>query len=287
MLLLVQRAYAEDPLRAALFKTASEDTDLASLAASVDSVLLDELGSVPNLQIAARPALDLPSMQLAIDCVGETADCLSLAAKQAEADGLIAPQLRRMGDQVMLTVLFHDARGKLAIEAATRRYTGAGFEQKVLDGIPAMVRELFGLPEPAGLTPLAAAEASAPEPARPPPSAANKIPWLPIGIAAGGAVAIAVGAAFGAASGSAEDAYKKIVVTDTSSAGQATDKYETSSDLATIANVAFVLGGAALAAGAAIYLIESRKDADERRPPTPRAALSVRPGSVVMWGNWD
>src|SRR4051794_26246109 len=97
LLVVASNARADEPLRIALFKTASEETSLQALAAAIDPVLLSELGNVPDLQIAARPALDLPSMQLAIDCVGETADCLAQAAKQAQADGLVAPVVRKLG----------------------------------------------------------------------------------------------------------------------------------------------------------------------------------------------
>ncbi|HEY2735839.1 MAG TPA: hypothetical protein VGI70_17700, partial [Polyangiales bacterium] len=95
------RARADDPLRVALFKTASDDASLQALAAAVDPVLLSELSNVPNLEIGARPALDLPSMQLAIDCVGETAECLTSAAKQAQAEGLIAPTVRKLGAELV------------------------------------------------------------------------------------------------------------------------------------------------------------------------------------------
>src|SRR4051794_30020732 len=88
-------AHAQPRTQLALFKTAAEDADLGELASAIDPVVLSALGEVAQVQINARPALDLPSMQLAIDCVGETADCLRAAARQAEADGLLAPSVRR------------------------------------------------------------------------------------------------------------------------------------------------------------------------------------------------
>src|ERR1700760_4268436 len=88
-------ARADGALRVALFKTANDQPELKQAAAAGDPGLHSELGEIAGLQVAALPALDLPGLQLAMDCVGETPACLAAAATQTQVDGLVAPSLTR------------------------------------------------------------------------------------------------------------------------------------------------------------------------------------------------
>jgi hypothetical protein len=286
---------ADDTLRIALFKTASEDASLQSLAAAIDPVLLSEINRVPKLQIAARPALDLPSMQLAIDCVGETAQCLSLAAKQAEAEGLVAPMVRRIGAEIVVTLLLHDVRKRMAITAATRRYSGGNFEDQALDGLPAMVRELFGL-----AAPVAAAEAAPPvklpaaseEPessseTAPPIAAKPSSLVLPIVLGSAGVAFIAAGVVLGMVSQSGEDAYAKMAVKDPTTAGRALDKYDSAATQATLANIAFGVGAASLAAGIVVFIVQANGDTGQDVANTAGTRLALGPGQLTLLGAWN
>lgn len=294
-MLVVSGARAQDTLRIALFKTASEDSSLQTLASAIDPVLLSELGNVPNLQIAARPALDLPSMQLAIDCVGETEPCLSLAAKQAEADGLIAPAVRKLGSEVVVTVLLHDARKKMSIKGATRRYQGDKIDDQVLDGIPGMVRELFAMETVA--TPVAAANAApldsvtSPIDSAPPMAAAQPPPMLPMVLAASGVAFIAAGVVLGAVSKSGENAYKKFVPKDDGNDSpemSALHKYNTARTEAALADVGFGVGAAALAAGVITFIVQQHGSGERDAAQTSaRLHLAVQPGRLALTGHWD
>ena len=55
----------------ALFRTAALDPKLQELGAALDPVVLSELNTIGSIEVAARPSLYLPAMQLAIDCAGE------------------------------------------------------------------------------------------------------------------------------------------------------------------------------------------------------------------------
>ncbi|HEY2733619.1 MAG TPA: hypothetical protein VGI70_06520 [Polyangiales bacterium] len=279
-------------MRVALFKTASDDASLQTLAGAIDPVLLSELSNVPNLQIAARPALDLPSMQLAIYCVGETVECLSLASKEAQADGLIAPLVRKLGAELVVTLLLHDARAQTAIRAATRRYQGDTANDQALDGIPAMVRELFDLSPP----PSAAAApepvvpvATTPEPSNelPPPAAAKPLPIVPIVLGAVGVAFIGAGIGVGAASHGAENDYAKIHVTDEASASSADKKYSSAKTEAAIADVGIGVGVAAIIAGAVLLIVEN--GSGERAPSADSAHLNfaTKAGRFTLSGHWD
>jgi hypothetical protein len=287
--------HAEDALRIALFKTASEDADLQSLAAAIDPVLLSELGNVPNLQVAARPALDLPSMQLAVDCVGETAECLARAAKEAQSEGLVAPLVRRIGAEVVVTVLLHDARKQTTITAATRRYSGQHVEDQVLDAIPGMVRELFGLqsapsdqPPPPATAPSEAPELSSET--SPPVAVAKPLPILPIVVGAVGVALIAAGVGFGVAAKSTEDDYAKLKIGDgdKAAAGRAQDKIDSAATQAMLSNLGIGVGAASVAAGIVLFVLQSQSGDDH---DAAQAASGMRLASglaqLTLSGTWN
>jgi serine/threonine-protein kinase len=289
LLVVASHARADEPLRIALFKTASEDTNLQSLAAAIDPVLLSELGNVPGLQIAARPALDLPSMQLAIDCVGETADCLTQAAKQAQAEGLVAPVVRKLGSELVVTILLHDARKEVSITGATRRYPSDQLDQ-ALNGIPGMVRELFGLQAPAVAASAPPPEAAEPAPAAPPPPAASKpFPVLPVVLGAVGVAILGAGVGLGIASHSTGNAYVATPVTDETTGNDALDKLHTARTEATLANVAFGVGAAALAAGVVLFILQQHGSDDkaDAAQAMQQLPLALRTGQLALSGHWD
>jgi hypothetical protein len=269
-------AQAQDTLRLALFKTAADSGELQAVAAELDSSLLSELGKVPNVQVGARPALDLPGMQLAIDCVGETLECLSASAKQADAVGLVAPSIQRVSDETVVNIVLYDPRGQGAIRGASRRF-GADFTPTLLlDRVGAMVRELFGQADPA-------------EAVLPPPTAAEPVsstaPILPIVLGAVGVGFIATGVGFGLGANSAEDRYAGTHVTDHTSAVHALDAYDSARKRAIIANVGFGVGAAAIAAGVVVFVMERTEG--PRSEHALRMSLGLRADGLHCSGSWD
>lgn len=283
-------AQGSEPLRVVLFKTAADDNGSSELAAALDPVVSSELRSIPGVRIAASPALDLPSMQLAIDCVGETAECLRAAAQQADADGLVAPSVRRIGGDSVVTVLRYDAGRAIAMQGVSRRYSGERATEDALAGVSAMLRELFDVTPPAAQAPPPSA-ASLPEPApvpatdsqpmaSEPVARASRLPVLPIVLGAVGVAFIGAGIGFGVAADASEDASTKHVVPDGSSRREAAAtfdraiaEYESGETQAVIANVGFGVGAAALVA-AGVLLVLHLRDEPER---APSASLQLSP----------
>ncbi|MEY4582214.1 MAG: hypothetical protein RL701_6917, partial [Pseudomonadota bacterium] len=103
-------APAEVQQRMALFKVAALQLELAQLAAAIDPLLHAELDKNASLSVVSQPALDLPSTQLALDCVGETPSCLTLVSERTQADVLVAPTIARTGDAMVLSVLRYDPK---------------------------------------------------------------------------------------------------------------------------------------------------------------------------------
>jgi hypothetical protein len=228
-------------------------------------------------------------MQLAIDCVGETADCLTQAAKQAQAEGLVAPLVRKLGAELVVTILLHDARKQVSITGATRRYPSDQLDQ-ALDGIPGMVRELFGLQAPPAAASAPPPEAAGSAPAAPPPAAASKpFPVLPVVLGAVGVAILGAGVGFGIASHSTANAYVATPVTDEASGHDALGKLHTARTEATLANVAFGVGAAALAAGVVLFILQQHGSDDkvDAAQTMQQLPLALRTGQLALSGHWD
>lgn len=280
-------ARADAALRVALFKTASDQPELKRLAAAVDPLLHSELGEIAGLQVAALPALDLPGLQLAMDCVGETPACLSAAATQSQVEGLVAPSLTKTDSDVVLSILLYDPNKTAPIQAVTRRFSGPRTDQQVLDTVPSLVRELFGVKEAAQPT-AAEPQQPSPLPSEPPPIAAEKPSLvLPIVLGAAGVALIGAGVGLGFAAKGAEDDYAARHITTPTQASSADKKFSTASTCATLADVSFALGGAALVAGAIVFMLKRHggNEPEPERAHGPRLEAGLT--RLTLTASWN
>jgi len=241
--------------RAAVFPTANSEPGLGELASALDPVVLAKLGDLQIVQGSTRPGLDLPAAEIAIDCVGETRECLSAMAQQVGAPMLIAPTVQRAGEETVVTILRFDAAGEGDIRTVVRRFDGGDVTAAALDAVPAMLRELFGLPEPS-------AAVAEPRPAEPPETSEpvdvpeHPFPVAPVVVTAVGVALIATGAAFAMASQQNEDDYARTRVPDDQSVNDAIKLREKAKHQATLANIGFGAGAAVTAVGLTWLVID-------------------------------
>jgi hypothetical protein len=270
---------------AALFATAGAlDAD-----AALDSALQAALDKLGVVRVTVRPGLDLEAVQLAIDCVGESAACLHSVAAQSGVDMLIAPRLDRRGGVLAFTLLRFDARAETEgalPERVVRRQPGSTLQAALLDAIPGMLRELFGLaavasdaPAPIAAPPLAASDAThAPSSAHP-----LELPIGPIVLGGVGVLAIGGGIAAGLLSRSTRADYSKFSPQTESEVSAAYDKRSSFRTQAVIANVLYGVGAAALTAGA-IWLVIELSDSHDGRAPDTALLPTLGPGQLgVTW----
>jgi hypothetical protein len=294
------RAAAQAPLRAAVFKTSVEQNALTPLAAALDPVLAEQLGKATQLTIVATPALDLPSLQLAVDCVGETPSCLALAAERSQADGVISPSLSRTETEIIFSLLLFDPQRRANPQRiVTKRVPREAGDSAVLSAAVDLVREVFGIAsppppptaEPAMPQPLTAAPEIQQPPhdstwdAEPRPQRGRSL-IAPISLGIVGAIGIGMGIAFGVASQNAEDAYAKQRVINPTNAARADERYDSASRSAMIADISFGVGAAALVAATIVWIVQRpKRDADALSPTRTRLALS--PGHLSLQGAWQ
>lgn len=290
-------SHAQEPARVALFKTAADDGSLADLAAALDPVVSSELSEVGSVQISARPALDLPSMQLAIDCVGETPTCLGASATQADADALVAPSVQRDGDAVVFTLLHFDpALG--SVRTVHRRYEGDRIGEQALSGVGGMLVELFGENKPgspaAEIAPSAvpAAESSTeaqPMAATPSDAQSSSFPFASLALGGVGVALIGTSVAFGVMSNASFDAYREIRPETIPEAKNAMGKLSAAQDQATVSNITLGLGAAALV-GAGVLLfwqLKERKTGESQIQAALAPRLGAREAGLTLVGAWN
>lgn len=252
----------------AVFPTAAKDAAYRDFALTLDHVVLGALGEIGHVRVTTRPPMDLPSTQLAMDCIGETNACLRSVAERAAAESLIAPSIERVGEELVVTLLLFDARGEGALQSATRRHAGEDVERAILDAVPGMVRELYGVAAPSppdaqstepAAEPLAYEDLAVEEP----PLERSFFPTVPVVVTATGLGIVAAGAVFGLMAKATEDDYAAIAVDDEATAEAADEKLEKAETQALIANIGFGLGGAVVAVGVAMWIVELSDDPNE------------------------
>jgi serine/threonine-protein kinase len=197
--------------------------------------------------------------------------------------------VRKLGAELVVTILLHDARKQVSIKGATRRYPSDQVDQ-ALDGIHGMVRELFGLQQPAGEASAPPPEAAGLAPAPPPPTAASKpFPVLPVVLGAVGVAILGAGVGLGVASHSTANAYVDTKVIDDTTGNEALGKLHTARTEATLANVAFGVGAAALAAGVVLFILQQRGSDDKAdvAQTMQQLPLALRTGQLALSGHWD
>ena len=292
-LVQLSAAVQAQALRIALFKTNSS-SELTPLTAALDPAVQAEVGKVPTVTVGAVPPLDLPSLQLALDCVGETPDCLSVAAERSKVDGLVSPSLARTGGSVVLSLLLYNPRASSPMQLVTRSFPSDASEAALVEGAQGLVRELFGMPEPVPAEPAPVEEAK--EPAAPPPAAepapapatqltdaeARPSLLLPIVLGAAGIGVIAIGVGFGVASNNTEARYAEARVQSSADAQSASELLSSARAQSAIANVAFGLGAASCVAAGVVYFLQrnTRPDTD------PGAHVAFGPGYLGVAGGF-
>jgi hypothetical protein len=247
---------------------------------------LDKLGVV---EVVARPALDLEAIQLSLDCVGETSRCLVAVARHTKADILLAPSIQRIGEELVLSILYFDARGTTEIRRASRRQTGHTLKAETLDEVPDMLRELFQVEEqpatpsepPTAVEPQLSADESYTDSYE--PTHDRGVPVGPLLLGGGGVLVLGGGVAAFLIMKDTEDEYASIVVDDDESLEQARDKRDQGQTQALIASVLIGTGAAALAAGAVWLAVEVGGN-EERRQTALRPWLAPGHAGLLLTG---
>ncbi len=241
------------------------------VGAAFDRTLRSRLDALHVVDTAGAVALDLEQIQLALGCMGETAECLSAVAAETGVTIVIVPSLAQAGSTTQATVLLFDSRDS-TLRRAVREARGDDASSQLLAGAEGLLRELFHLPASTavvredhdGMTP-------------PPPADAglSPVPFVVIGVGAAGLIGGIIASVL--SSGDA-DTY----ASGTSDTPEHIDAFLSALDRAQsealAANVLYIAGGLLVAAGVVWELAAGREDGSSPLALAP----SVGPGSVGL-----
>jgi hypothetical protein len=263
-------------------------------SAAITRALRSALADVDGHSLMAPAPLDLEAVQLAIECPDETAACLGEVAARMEARILVIPSVRKSGDQVALRLLQFDAEERGEPRTVVRRASGADAEAKLIEAVPGLVDELFGVEnEPAEL-PAPSADAEAAPEATPDAAAddtgesagSSGLPIAPLVIGGAGVAAIAAGLTVGLLMQQTEDDYAERTITTDMQAMAAEVERERGQRQAVVANVLFGVGIAAVVAAGVWLALDLGSDQD----PSQTALVPVlgpRSAGLSLLGTWE
>lgn len=247
---------ARDPVPTVVLPVAFQAPELEGLARAAERVLRQQVDKRPEVTARASPSLDLPALQLAIGCVGDDDPCLSQIADQLEAQEMIAPQLDRAGDTVVLSVLRYRGGAPTPRSLVVRQAQGSSRDHDLLQAIPGLVDELYGVsPAPPPAPPPGPIAVAPPLP----PTEAESAPVAPWVTAGAGVVVTTVGLVLGATATSLEAEFAAAPVQTAEDVDRALGLLDRAETRATAANVVIGLGVVTAVAGV-VWLVLSWPD---------------------------
>jgi hypothetical protein len=264
VLLVVAPAFAQSLPSAAVFSATASEGVSSSTNGAVDRLLRARLDELHVVRVQSGVSLDLGEAQLALGCIGETAECLRPIAEQIEVDVLVLPSLDRAGGEQVLGILLFDSRDG-SLRRAVRRTRD---EVELLDTIEGALRELFGLPPPPP------EHRDSHSGTVQPPSGPDLLgPSILLGT---GGAALVVAAITGGLFLGESSAYSSAPApTNEAEALALESRLSSANTLAITTDVLFVVGGAA-AVGGAIWLIVALVSGSSA--PTARVSPAIGPG---------
>ena len=270
-------AQAADTNVGVLRSTAS--TTPAALAETIDAALLRDLAEIAGIANPIVSPIDLAEIQLNVGCADDGRACLESMARAAGTDALLVRSLSSAAEGgIRLELRYFDSASSDEPRAVSAHVPEQSSDQLVRS-VPALVRELFGIPEVA-----APAEPAAGEPASPavrpavefaPRSdeSSSLVPWILLGA---GAAALAAGAIFGAIASDDFRSWKRRPIRTSIEAEQARGDFDDLETRALAADIAMIGGAVALGLGATLLVLEI---GGPEPGDSDRAAIGIEPRS--------
>ncbi len=241
-------AFAQRPRpSAAVLATQAPDEETSG---ALDRMIRARLDGLDVARTASGVALDLSEVQLALGCTGETVECLSPVADELSVQLLLIPTLDENDGHLMLTIALFDRQAE-TIRRVVRETSGDQARADLLASVDGALRELFDLPAPEP-EPVAT-----PAPASPPatPTAHGPSPasFVVMGV---GVVAVGVAIGMSVAFLDARSQWRMARPTDVASVDAANAAFDRAQSFAIAADVLYVAGGLAIAAGLTWLLVD-------------------------------
>jgi hypothetical protein len=297
LLLAAPRATAQAPnpegsgsSNSAVVLQTGSTRDLRELAQATGRLIRVEVDRSGVVQTQGTPALYLEDLQMALGCLGETPECLTVVAQELNVTRLVYATLTRSGARLLLTLVYFDGA---EVHLVTRGVEAPAPDAAILDAVPPMVREVFGL-APLAVDPRAVAEAEtrptqtrdvgpvddASEPAAPrDPHGVRMGAYISGGVAVASLVA---GAVLLARRASAEDEYRNTPTDTAAGVDDALAARDRGLRLGNAAVGVLAVGGAAAVTSVLLGVLTRKRAGSQDEPPPVSASVIVGPGVVGL-----
>jgi hypothetical protein len=273
---------AREPAVKAAVLRASEGATVA-LADAVDGALLRDLSAIAGIDSPAVSPIDYAEIQLTVGCSDEGRACLSSIAKLAQVDAVVVRKLTVGPQSATLSLTHFDATSADEPARAEQTFPSADLDEALVAAVPALVRKLFGIPEPVPAAADAPAPATGPSAAGVTPSTADPedeggvgpLTWVVLGA---GVATLAGGVIVGLGAKSDFDDYKAIEVQDSADAERARAKYDDADSGGTLATILIPAGGALIALGVTLLVL----DLSASGPEETSVAIAPLEGGALL-----
>ena len=256
----------------------------AEAANAIDGALLRDLGALAGIENPTVAPIDYAEIQLTVGCSDEGRQCLARIAQMIQVDTVVVRHLVVEPGKATLTLVHFDATASDEPAHAEQIVEGADPAQALVDGVPSLVRRLFGIPEPV----TAAAPAAQPTSVQSADFEANPggaaveprgpsigaLTWVSLGV---GTAVLAGGLVLGAIAQSENDDYQNTKVVDAAGAKQLGADFNPIKTKGLVATILIPAGAAIIALGATLLVLDL--SADENGPSV---SLTPLPGGAVL-----
>lgn len=270
----------------------------AQLADAVDQALLRDLAELASIDHPTVSPVSYEAVQLAVGCEGESPDCLSSIAQTLQTDTVMVRRLEvdALG-ATTLELIYFEVGGQREV-ASAQASVPAGSQAEITATTPRLVRELFGLSEPPAAAPVApvplatqpaetAPETSNAEPQDaehrdvPRDDAGSVGPWTWVMLISG-TVVLGTGIILGVTAASSFEDLKQTNPRTRADAEGVHRDFEPIEARATVANILMPVGGAALALGAVLLVLDLSEGDESAEHAASRVDLvPLRGGAVI------
>jgi hypothetical protein len=258
--------------------------DAGDLANAIDGALLRDLGALAGIENPTVAPIDYAEIQLTVGCSDEGRQCLAAIAQMVQVDAVVVRHLVVEPNKATLTLVHFDATSSDEPAHAEQIVEGNEPTQALVDGVPSLVRKLFGIPEPV----TAAAAPSSRTSGQPADYEANPngnqadshgpsigpLTWVALGV---GTAVLAGGLVVGAMAQSDDDAFKKTEINSDQDIERANAKFDSAEKKGQIATILIPAGAVVLALGATLLVLDLTSDES-----APQMALTPLPGGGML-----
>jgi hypothetical protein len=258
--------------------------DAGDLANAIDGALLRDLGALAGIENPTVAPIDFAEIQLTVGCSDEGRQCLAAIAQMVQVDAVVVRHLEVEPGKATLTLVHYDATSSDEPAHAEQIVEGPDPGKALVDGVPSLVRRLFGIPEPVTAAAPASPESDqqpvdyeanpSGDQAEPHGPSVGPLTWVTLavgtGVLAGGLIL------YGVASGHHDDFLHTEIhsESDIARANALLDKADTERKVSTVLMPA---GAAVLALGVTLLVLDLTAGESG-----PQMALSPLPGGGMV-----